>query len=79
MVRFCKEKGLKEPDFIQEEDFRIIVWRPFASQFTGEESSQKSSQKIISLILSNKNITTEEIAKELNITRRAVAKQMKRT
>ena len=40
------------------------------------ESSQKSSQKILTLILNNPQITTQEIADELGISRRAVAKQI---
>jgi predicted HTH transcriptional regulator len=27
IIRLCKEKGLKAPEFIQEEDFRTIIWR----------------------------------------------------
>jgi predicted HTH transcriptional regulator len=27
IIRLCKEKGLKPPEFIQEEDFRTIIWR----------------------------------------------------
>jgi ATP-dependent DNA helicase RecG len=23
----CKEKGLKEPEYYQEEDFRVVIWR----------------------------------------------------
>ena len=41
-----------------------------------EESSQKSSQKIITMIQSNSGITTQEMADSLGISRRAVAKQI---
>lgn len=27
IIRLCQEKGLKEPDFIQEENFKTIIWR----------------------------------------------------
>ncbi len=27
IIRLCKEKGLKAPEFIQEEEFRTIIWR----------------------------------------------------
>ncbi len=40
------------------------------------ESSQKSSQKIIELIKSDGNITTQDMADKLGISRRAVAKQI---
>ena len=41
-----------------------------------QKSSQKSSQKIIDLISDNMNITIEELATELNISSRAVKKQL---
>lgn len=41
-----------------------------------EKSSQKSSQKILELLKQNENITTEELANLLGISRRAVAKQI---
>lgn len=40
------------------------------------KSSQKSSQKIIDLISDNMNITIEGLATELNISGRAVKKQL---
>lgn len=27
IIRLCKESGLQEPEFIQEETFRVIIWR----------------------------------------------------
>ncbi len=27
VIRLCQEKGLKEPEFIQEENFRTVIWR----------------------------------------------------
>ena len=27
IIRLCKEDGLKEPEFVQESDFRTIIWR----------------------------------------------------
>ena len=65
-----KSAGLQKPIFKTEGMFSIIFYRPI------EEGSQKSSQKILILISNNKNITTTEIADELNISRRAVAKQV---
>ena len=42
------------------------------------KSSQKSSQKIIELIKTDENITTQDMADKLGISRRAVAKQFAR-
>ena len=41
-----------------------------------EKSSQKSSQKILELIVQNPKITTTEMAETLGISRRAIAKQI---
>ena len=46
------------------------------SQKTTQKSSQKSSQKILLIVKNNPEITTEEIAQLIGITRRAVAKQI---
>ena len=27
IVNYCKKAGLREPDFIQDEDFRVVIWR----------------------------------------------------
>ena len=43
---------------------------------TTPKSSQKSSQKIISLKTGNPQITTQEIADDLGISRRAITKQI---
>lgn len=43
-----------------------------------EKSSQKSSQKILQLVQENSVITTTEMADKLNITRRAIAKQIEK-
>lgn len=44
------------------------------SQETTEKSSQKSSQKILELVVADDKITTQEMANKLGISRRAVAK-----
>ena len=41
-----------------------------------EKSSQKSSQKIITLISQDPNITTNKMAEALGVSRRAIAKQI---
>ena len=46
------------------------------STMSGKESSQKSSQKILELMKQNPATTTTELAQLLNISRRAIAKQI---
>jgi len=42
IIRLCNEAGLKEPEFIQEEDFKTIIWRTLkaAGEATGEPTRQ---------------------------------------
>jgi len=47
-----------------------------SDQKTREKSSEKSSEKIINLLKENKEITIEEIAKNLNLTTRAIDKSI---
>jgi len=50
MVRLCKDAGLKEPDFKQEDLFKVIIWRKSAStgqptgQVTGEATGEVSGE-----------------------------------
>ncbi len=59
-------------EFLDGEPFRTVIRLPVYSQ----KSSQKSSQKILELMHQNSSITTTEIAEILEISRRAVAKQI---
>ena len=36
IIRLCKEDGLKEPEFIQEADFRTVIWRTLKATGKGE-------------------------------------------
>jgi len=42
IIRLCKEKGLREPEFIQEENFRTIIWRTLKT--TGEATGQATGE-----------------------------------
>ena len=50
IIRLCKEAGLKEPEFIQEEDFKTILWRNYPSdnqdveQDNGKATEQATEQ-----------------------------------
>ncbi len=46
IIRLCKEKGLKEPDFIQDEEFKTVLWRTLSSteQPTGQPTDQVTGQ-----------------------------------
>lgn len=40
IIEKCRNYGLKRPEFYQEDDFRVVIWRA-----NGTQSDQKASQK----------------------------------
>lgn len=42
IIRLCNEAGLKDPEFIQEEDFKTIIWRTLKT--TGQVTGQVTGQ-----------------------------------
>ena len=46
MIRLCREAGLKEPDFRQDDVFKIIIWRKdeYTGQLTGQVTGQPTGQ-----------------------------------
>jgi ATP-dependent DNA helicase RecG len=44
IIRLCKEKGLKAPEFIQEEEFRTIIWRTPIKPAIGPKTLQATPQ-----------------------------------
>ena len=47
IIRRCKELGLKEPEYIQEEVFKTVIWR--IGQVTGQVTGQATGQAVIEL------------------------------
>lgn len=73
MLRLCKEKGLKSPDFVQDDIFKIIIWR--AEQTTGQVSGQVTGQ--VSGQVSNQ--VPEEIPIEIRKVIMVLSGEMKRS
>lgn len=44
IIRLCKEKGLKAPQFIQEEAFRTVIWRTHTGEATGEVTGEATGE-----------------------------------
>jgi ATP-dependent DNA helicase RecG len=73
-----------KPSFIEEDVFKTII--PLisgrlkssekSSEKGSEKSSEKSSEKILELIQENKNITISKLSISLNISTRAIEKQL---
>lgn len=88
MIESCKEYGIREPELLEIGDsFRVNLYRP---SYEGEvpQSSPKSSpigslkelnktqQSIIDVIRNNPKVTQAMMAQQLNITIRAVKKNI---
>lgn len=88
MIESCKEYGIREPELLEIGDsFRVNLYRP---SYEGKvpQSSPKSSpigslkelnptqQSIIDMILNNPKVTQAMMAQQLNITIRAVKKNI---
>ena len=44
IVNLCKDKGLKSPEYHQEEDFRVVIWRRNQDTGPSEDISKGSSK-----------------------------------
>lgn len=78
IIRQCLAVGLKEPEFIQEEFFKTILWRKkqLTPQATPHVTPQVTPQllqltelenKVLKLIITNPSISRSDMAKELGI------------
>ena len=41
----CEDYGLKKPEFYQEEDFRVVIWRKEMSEDTFSENNERRSDQ----------------------------------
>ena len=70
MIRDCEAEGLRSPEFIQEEDFRVVIWRkvtePVAEkviELTGKVI--ESGEKVIELRLTKKQLRVLDFCEEM--------------
>ena len=84
LLKECKAKGIRKP-LLEEVSgrFRIVIWRPKAAVNRGDNTLkgsqkglQKSSQKILSALKRDPNMSTTDLAELIGISRRAVAKHI---
>ena len=71
IVNLCKSKGLKSPEYHQEEDFRVVIWR---SDPESIQSDPVLVQAVFNLISRNHSISRAELAKKLGTSERQVRK-----
>lgn len=88
MFSSCKEYGVREPELLEIGDsFRVNLYRPSYNQVhqSSPKGSPKSSlknvnstqQKILDMITENPKITQKAMAEELEVTSRAIKKNIK--
>jgi ATP-dependent DNA helicase RecG len=75
IIRLCKDEGLKEPDFIQEDIFKTIIWRKTEEVIPGEVSGQASLQATLQATLQVDEEFTSAISRVLIV----LKGRMKRT
>lgn len=85
IINKCREYGLKMPEFNQDEDFRVVIWRAVEQQSDPRviqgapraiQSDPKGVEALITLIKNNPSISRAELAKRLGLSERQVRKIM---
>jgi predicted HTH transcriptional regulator len=80
IINKCREYGLKTPEFYQEEDFRVVIWRVDEGEIVPgrtrgvPEVCQSVPEQLMALIKANPSISRDELSKQLNISVRQVRK-----
>ena len=85
IINKCRDYGLKTPEFHQEEDFKVIIWRAAESQDVPKaiqddpkaiQDDPKELANLVNLIKKNPSISRAELARQLNLSERQVRKIM---
>ena len=83
IINKCCEYGLKSPEFYQEEDFRVVIWRsdnegsvPKRSKDdpTAFQSVPTDEEKLLEVIKETPSISRAELSRRLKISERQVRK-----
>ena len=85
IVNLCKDKGLKMPEYHQEEDFRVVIWRRGGQAVQSDPEVIQSDPEMIQidtdfvdavykLIKENHSISRAALAKALGKSERQVRK-----
>ncbi len=85
IIEKCRYYGLKTPEFYQEEDFRVVIWRADENQSDPKRSKDdprviqgdpKELKELIGLIKNNPSISRAELARLLDLSERQVRKMI---
>ena len=73
IIERCEKAGLRTPQFIQDEDFTTILWRPLIEHVPQDDTqgdtqgdTQELDRMIMREIRRNPRVSTDEIAKKTN-------------
>lgn len=78
IINQCKQYGLKTPEFQQDEDFKVIIWRSSANVSdpdviqTDPDAIQTDPDRLIVILRKNPSISRTKLSKELGISERKV-------
>ena len=75
LVSACEKAGLKSPEFIQDEDFRVIIYRKNVTQNKGGKKVPRVL-KVLQMMFANIHISAEEMAVKLKVTERTIRRDI---
>ena len=75
IITKCREYGLRTPEFHQDEDFRVIIWREqHENDPRRSEVVPKEQDELLQIIKEVPSISRAVLSKKLNISERQVRK-----
>lgn len=80
IINKCWEYGLKSPEFYQEEDFRVVIWRAIEGQDDPKvvQSVPNNEARLLELITEKSSVSRAELAKRLDLSERQIRKMIDR-
>lgn len=87
IINKCLEYGLKSPEFHQEEDFKVVIWRTIEGQDVPKaiqsdpkndpkaiQSVPNNEARLLELITDNPSVSRAQLAKRLDLSERLIRK-----
>ena len=68
IIDHCLEYGLRKPEFHQDDDFRVVLWRPEVQERGKETGEVDDKMKRIILTIRGNTVSSAEIMKKMNLT-----------
>ena len=68
IIDHCLDYGLRKPEFHQDDDFRVVLWRPEVKERGEETGEVDDKMKRIILTIRGNTVSSAEIMKKMNLT-----------